>query len=65
MNSTSDLAKATISQLDLKPQSPERAKHKFNMIRIAERMAAGIPIDDVAANNEIVAACEWCDRQAA
>jgi hypothetical protein len=65
MNSTSDLAKATILQLDQRPHSAERASHKFRMIEIAEKAAAGIPVDEATARGRIILACEWCEKQAA
>lgn len=48
-------AKEVIQQLDGMPHDAERAQHKFHMIRIAERHAAGIEQGDTAAEEVLEA----------
>lgn len=57
--SVHDLALQTIEHLDAHPDSPERARHKLNMIRIAERDAAGIDYDHQEALQQVIAAASW------
>ena len=71
-----DLALATIDQLNQFEKSPDRARHKLNMIRIAEQSAVNadrqhanlepkFKIDHDDALRTIIAAAEWCESRAA
>ena len=57
-----DLARATIAILDEAPPTPERARHKLAMIRIAEYAACkrSVVVSVEADANQIVAAAEYC-----
>ncbi|MCC7422552.1 MAG: hypothetical protein IT428_19910 [Planctomycetaceae bacterium] len=59
MNNLHDLAKATVNQLDQVSHSPERARHKLAMIRIAERAHLGLTLPSNAADL-IHDAAEFC-----
>jgi hypothetical protein len=60
-----EAAKATIELLNSKPQTPERAKHKFKMIRIAEICADAYRRTGVYDDERLDTAQAWVDVQEA
>lgn len=52
-------AKDVVLALDKLPSSGIRAEHKINMIRIAEKVHAGMAIDEAAASEQIFGAAAF------
>ena len=63
--SLADAARAVVENLDTTRQTPERSQHKFKMIRVVERLAAGIAFNQDEAWVEVREAAEFCSAHGA